>query len=75
MWTGKLGIDGLNAFLGAGNIQEDLFLTDVVDDYQNAVFSGAIQDDDDESTIAGMVMVARAANAEVAGDFPRRKNY
>ena len=69
MWTGKLGIDGLNAFLGAGNIQEDLFLTDVVDDYQNAVFSGAIQDNDDESTIAGMVMVARAANAEVAGDF------
>ena len=69
MWTGKLGIDGLNAFLGAGNIQEDLFLTDVVDDYQNAVFSGAIQNNDDESTIAGMVMVARAANAEVAGDF------
>mgnify|MGYP003637556892 FL=1 len=69
MWTNKLGIDGLTAFLGAGNIQEDLFLTDIVDDYQNATFTGAIQDDDDESTIAGMVMVARAANATVASDF------
>ena len=69
MWQGKLGIDSLDSFMDAENIQEDLFLTDVVDDYQNAVFSGAIQDDDDEDTIAGMVMVTRATNAEVAGDF------
>jgi len=69
MWQGKLGIDSLDAFMDAENIQEDLFLTDVVDDYQDAVFSGAIQDDDDEDTIAGMVMVTRATNAEVAGDF------
>jgi len=46
-----------------------MFLTDVVDDYQNAVFSGAIQNSDTEDTIAGMVMVTRATNAEVAGDF------
>ena len=69
MWQGKLGIDSLDSFMDAENIQEDLFLTDVVDDYQDAVFSGAIQDDDDEDTIAGMVMVTRATNAEVAGDF------
>jgi|TARA_R110000822_G_scaffold246948_1_gene375045 hypothetical protein len=69
MWTGKLGMDGLNAFLGAENVQEDLFLTDIVDDYQNAIYTGAIQGDDDESTIAGMVMVARATNADVASDF------
>jgi|TARA_R110000803_G_scaffold108490_1_gene176755 hypothetical protein len=69
MWTNKLGIDGLQSFLGAGNIQEDIFLTDIVDDYQNAVLSGAIQDDDAEEDIAGMVMVTRATNAEVAGDF------
>ena len=69
MWTNKLGIDGLQSFLKAENIQEDMFLTDVVDDYQNAVFSGAIQNSDTEDTIAGMVMVTRATNAEVAGDF------
>jgi len=69
MWTNKLGIDGLQSFLDAGNIQEDIFLTDIVDDYQNAVLSGAIQDDDTEQDIAGMVMVTRATNAEVAGDF------
>ena len=69
MWTNKLGIDGLQSFLGAGNIQEDIFLTDIVDDYQNAVLSGAIQDDDAEEDIAGMVMVTRATNAEVARDF------
>ena len=69
MWTNKLGIDGLQSFLKAEHIQEDMFLTDVVDDYQNAVFSGAIQNSDTEDTIAGMVMVTRATNAEVAGDF------
>ena len=69
MWTNKLGIDGLQSFLKAENIQEDMFLTDVVDDYQNAVFSGAIQNSDTEDTIAGMVMVTRATNAEVAKDF------
>ena len=69
MWTNKLGIDGLQSFLGAGNVQEDMFLTDIVDDYQNAVLSGAIQDDDAEEDIAGMVMVTRATNAEVARDF------
>ena len=69
MWTNKLGIDGLQSFLKAENIQEDMFLTDVVDDYQNAVFSGAIQNSDTEDTIAGMVMVTRATNAEAARDF------
>jgi hypothetical protein len=69
MWTNKLGIDGIGDFFANTNIQEDLFLKDTVDDYQNATFTGAIQDGDSAKDIAGMVMVTRATNADVASDF------
>ena len=39
------------------------------DNFDSLIDGKNSQDDDDEDTIAGIVMVTRATNAEVAGDF------
>ena len=69
MWTGKDGIDGKTAFKSSTNLQEDLFVAGMVDDYGDAKKSGAIQNGDPVSTITGMLMVAKTASAKVASQF------
>ena len=69
MWTGKDGIDGKTAFKSSTNLQEDLFVAGMVDDYGDAKKSGAIQNGDPVSTITGMLMVAKTSSAKVASQF------
>ena len=46
-----------------------MIIADLFNAYQGAVLNGAIQDDDEEKIIAGMVLVSLASNAEYARRF------
>ena len=69
LWTGKDGIDGLAAFHASGQVQENMIIADLFNAYQDAVLNGAIQDDDNEKIVAGMVLVSLASDAEYAKRF------
>ena len=46
-----------------------MIIADLFNAYQDAVLSGAIQDNDDEKIVAGMVLVSLASDAEYAKRF------
>ena len=69
LWTGKDGINSLEAFYVSEHTQENMIIADLFNAYQGAVLNGAIQDDDEEKIIAGMVLVSLASNAEYARRF------
>jgi hypothetical protein len=61
LWTGKDGIDGPMAFGMNGFVQENMFYSDTFNSMQSAFNHGAINEDDDEETIAGITMVTYAS--------------
>jgi hypothetical protein len=69
LWTGKDGIDSLEALHASGSTQENMFIADLFNAYQSAVLNGAIQDSDGEKIISGMVLVSLASDAEYARKF------
>jgi len=61
LWTGKDGIESRDDFLANDFVQENMFYADMFNSMQDAYLSGAISEDDDEATIAGMSMVSYAS--------------
>jgi len=61
LWTGKDGIESRDDFLANDFVQENMFYADMFNSMQDAYLSGAISEDDDEATIAGMTMVSYAS--------------
>jgi len=75
LWTGKDGISSVSNFLSNDFTQENMFYADTFNSMQDAYDSGAIDEFDDEDTIAGMTMVTYASgDAGVAADY-RQGNY
>jgi len=70
LWTGKDGIETIEDFLANDFAQENMFYADMFNSMQDAYLNGAISEDDDEATIAGMTMVSYASgDADVAAKY------
>jgi hypothetical protein len=75
LWTGKDGISSVSNFLSNDFTQENMFYADTFNSMQDAYNSGAIDEFDDEDTIAGMTLVTYASgDAGIAADY-RQGNY
>ena len=64
VWTGQLGIGGLEDFKVNDVVQENLFNTELFEAYQSSILNGAIQDYDSEETVAGLLTASYAAGPE-----------
>lgn len=69
VWTGKLGLSSRSDFFNNGEVQEDICTVELRDLYEEITLNGAIQPDDSQSDVAGMLMVAKAAGSVAALAF------
>ena len=70
LWTGKDGINSAYDFKTSEFTQENMFYADTFNAMQDAYNSGAIDEFDDEDTIAGMTLVSYASgDANVAAQY------
>ena len=69
VWTGKLGLRSRSDFFNNLEIQENICTVELRDLYEEITLNGAIQPDDSQSDIAGMLMVAKAAGSAAALAF------